>query len=54
MWFRKFHWRAELPDELPDESEHVPEIADERSLRSTSMSLSSLRRTAFGTGCVKR
>ena len=48
---RKFQWGAELPDELPDESEHVPECL---TLRSTSMSLSSLRRTAFGPGCVKR
>ena len=24
---QKFHWGAELPDELPDEGEHVPEIA---------------------------
>ena len=23
-----FYWGAELPGELPDESEHVPEIAD--------------------------
>ena len=50
--------RREVVQEVPvgrgvarDESEHEPECL---TLRSTSMSLSSLRRTAFGPGCVKR